>query len=277
MTLTVHAPHPALEGLLGAAVGYDERPDPRAVHFGVPGPSATVIIALDDGLDVGWAGETGHDRYGVLAAGLHLRPSLIRTHGRQVGIQLDVTPAGARALLGIPIGELASSLVAAGDLPRPLSAALHDRLATNPTWEARMAALEGELLRRAGDRGSGGEIPAPLAEAWHVLHRTGGGVRVTDLAAHVGWSRRQLTARFTAEFGIGPKQAARLIRFAAARHLAGNGHPLADVAARTGYADQAHLTRDWHELAGRTPTADLAEDFPILQAADGDRGPDWAP
>ncbi len=36
--------------------------------------------------------------------------------------------------------------------------------------------------------------------------------------------------------------------------LARSGVPLAETAARTGYADQAHLARDVRELAGRTVT-----------------------
>ena len=44
--------HPALAGLVHRMSGYDLRLDPRAVHHGVPGPSATVIISFDEPLDV---------------------------------------------------------------------------------------------------------------------------------------------------------------------------------------------------------------------------------
>ena len=41
--------------------------------------------------------------------------------------------------------------------------------------------------------------------------------------------------------------------------------PLAEVAAECGYADQAHLAREWSELAGCSPTTWLREEFPFLQ------------
>ena len=93
---------------------------------------------------------------------------------------------------------------------------------------------------------------------------------VATLSDEVGWSRRQLTQRFSREYGIGPKQVARLVRFSTARSLVVDGRAaLADVAARCGYADQAHLTREWRELAGVPPTAWLKQEHPFLQERAG--------
>ncbi|WP_174531163.1 helix-turn-helix domain-containing protein, partial [Micromonospora maritima] len=65
--------------------------------------------------------------------------------------------------------------------------------------------------------------------------------------------------RSLALFGYGPKTLARILRMRRALDLAHAGAPLAEVAARTGYADQAHLTRDVREFAGMPPTRLLAE------------------
>ncbi|WP_371301670.1 helix-turn-helix domain-containing protein [Nocardioides sp.] len=75
---------------------------------------------------------------------------------------------------------------------------------------------------------------------------------VAELAADLGWSRRRVLAALRAEFGLSPKQGARVFRFSHAQTLALQ-HPMAEVAARAGYADQAHLCREWRRLSGRTP------------------------
>lgn len=84
----------------------------------------------------------------------------------------------------------------------------------------------------------------------------------------MGWSRRHLTERFTREFGLSPKDAARVVRFHRSRLLVArsNRPRLADVAAACGYYDQAHLAREWNDLAGCSPSAWLAaEEFPSVQ------------
>jgi AraC-like DNA-binding protein len=73
-----------------------------------------------------------------------------------------------------------------------------------------------------------------------------------------------------AECGVTPKEYQRLARFSSSRAglaaAAGNGRvSLAALASACGYADQAHLTREWQALAGCTPTTWLRTEFPFLQ------------
>jgi AraC-like DNA-binding protein len=98
---------------------------------------------------------------------------------------------------------------------------------------------------------------SPTAWAFERLRRTGGGDRIGVIAAELGWSRKHLAAKFHDEIGLAPKMVARMARFnfallRARRHGGGGWAALAD---ECGYADQAHLVRDFKAFAGETPTA----------------------
>ncbi|MDO5498492.1 MAG: AraC family transcriptional regulator [Propionibacteriaceae bacterium] len=262
-----HRVHPALRGLVNRLQGYDVRLDPQAVHHGVPSPSATVIISFDEPLDVGWHGDpASRVRRWLLASGMHTAPALIHTHGVQHGIQLALTPAGCRALLGLPIGAIAHGLTDHTDLPLGIPGDLHAQLAA-AAWPTRFRLLEEHLLRLAAHERT--RVPDDLTQAWRIIATAHGRVGVAELASTIGWSRRHLVNRFSAEFGVPPRDLGRLHRFGAAQAYARAGAPWADVAARAGYADQAHLSREFRALAGRTPTQWRAEAFPIVQDLEG--------
>jgi transcriptional regulator GlxA family with amidase domain len=91
--------------------------------------------------------------------------------------------------------------------------------------------------------------------AYRTLAASGGQARVTSIARDIGWSRKHLAARFTQEIGCGPKTVARIMRFNRAASLARTtDESWAGIAADCGYADQAHLIREFRDLAGDAPT-----------------------
>jgi AraC-like DNA-binding protein len=257
LTGSVRRPaHPALRDLVTPYVGYSHVGLGAGVHHGLPSTDLTVVLALDDPLDVAWAGDAGsRARHWALVSGLDSRPALIRYDGRQHGIQFGLTPLGARLLLGVPAGELRKTLAPLEALVGPVLEPAYDAVAGASSWADRFDVLDRHLCRWAATRrGRRSEIRGELDRAWRRLHDTQGAVRVETLAQEVGWSRRHLAARFGAEYGLGPKQVGRLVRFQRSRQLLLQpGARAADVAGECGYADQAHLTREWRELAGYPP------------------------
>jgi methylphosphotriester-DNA--protein-cysteine methyltransferase len=109
------------------------------------------------------------------------------------------------------------------------------------------------LLRRM----AGGPRPSPqVGWAWQRLVTTGGTVPIGQIADEVVWSHKHLIVQFRRQAGLRPKTAARLIRFDRVWRHVDQRRPLdwGQVAADTGYADQAHLIRDFRQFTGITPT-----------------------
>jgi AraC-like DNA-binding protein len=254
-------PAPALRPLVTLYSGYRSVGVPPAKHRGLPSPYLTMIITLDDPLVVAAHADPRipPGEYDSLIGGLHSTPALIVHDGRQSGVQLNLTPLGARALLRLPAGELAGADVHAEEVLGPFALALRERVGAASGWPARFAALDEALLRHALPESV---LPGEVGWAWHRLLSTRGGVSVSDVAGEVGWSTRHLSQRFRAEIGLGLKEAARVVRFDRARRLLRQpGCPgLAEVAATCGYYDQSHLTRDFGLLAGCPPARWLAEE-----------------
>ena len=262
--------------------GYRQAGVGPAVHRGLPSPWLTMIVTLDEPLVLARHPDprqpaSTHD---FLLGGLHTAPALVTHDGRQSGIQLALTPLGARALLGMPAAELAGIDVEAADVLGRLAGEVRERVLSAPDWAGRFTVLEEFLAGRArAARAPGGPEPRPeVSYAWDRLRRSRGTVSVSDLAAETGWSARHLGAQFRAETGLSPKAGARVIRFDLARRRllrrpgAGGRVVLAELAAECGYYDQAHLARDFRDLAGCPPSVLFAEEFRNVQAGLRD---DW--
>jgi AraC-like DNA-binding protein len=270
-------PAAPLRGLIAWYSGYRQEGVPPGRHRGLPSPYLTLIITLDDPLTVSAHPDPADPpgEYLTLAGGLHTTPAVITHPGRQSGIQLAVSPLGARALLGRPAGELAGIDVDGSEVLGAVAGELHERLREADSWAARFALLDQILLDHADlDQ----QVTPDIAEAWRLLIRCGGTIGAGDLARRVGWSPRYLQRRLLAETGLTPKAAARVIRFDRARRTlqgqaategGARGGTLASLAAGCGYYDQAHLAREFRGLAGCPPSTWLAEEFRNVQS-----GPD---
>ncbi len=270
-------PSPPLRGLVAAYQGYRQRGLAPASHRGLPSPYLTVIFTFDVPLDVAEHPDPtqGPGRFRALVGGLHATPARIVHDGAQAGVQIMLSPLGARALLGMPAGAVAGIDVHGVDVFGSLADAVCDRLQEATSWAQRFAVVDAALTRLLR-----GERPAPspaLTWAWHAVVASGGQARVRELALDLGWSERHLANQFRAEFGMTPKVALRVTRFDVTRRRIGAvvvdrigaapGLALADVAASGGYADQSHLVREFRALAGLSPSGWVAEEFGNVQAA----------
>ncbi|MFI9589444.1 helix-turn-helix domain-containing protein [Nonomuraea sp. NPDC052265] len=256
----------ALSPYVTALAAYDLGPGSGGVHRGLPSSTVSITIPEADPVDIAWVGRPGAGRrLRAAVAGLHLDAAELRQRGCTRGVWLTLTPPGAAALLGVPASALAGEVAELADVV-PSLADLPERLAACRSWAQRRALVERRLLAglsRHGDRAARRSSRAALAAL-------SGTDRVEEAARLLGCSRRHLSSAVRAEFGVTPKEYQRLVRFEAARArlvaAARSGAAgLADVAAASGFADQAHLTREWRAMAGCTPTEWLRTEGPAPQ------------
>ena len=161
---------------------------------------------------------------------------------------------GACSLLGPEVGRLREQIV-------PLSSI------ADPAWTESLS----EALLEVDDPGSACRafdqaltslrhdtlaLDDQVMTAVFRIIATNGHCRLDELARGVGLSPRQLRRRFRAAVELTAKELARLRRMrtsavdAVQRQTAG----WVEIAADRGYADQAHLVREFRDLIGLTPT-----------------------
>ncbi len=161
-------------------------------------------------------------------------------------------------MLGLPAGALAEASHELADVIGPAGDRLWEALQGTATQAARVAVLDAALLRllRLDD-----PLEPALRRAFALL---AGGGRVGEVAATLGWSRQHLARRFAAEYGLAPSLALRVARLERAHRRLGTAS-LGEIAAAAGFADQAHMTREFAALAGCSPGRLVADDLPSVQ------------
>ncbi|MGI5349267.1 helix-turn-helix domain-containing protein [Streptomyces sp. CA-250714] len=280
--------------------GYREQRGAPLRRAELPWCGVTLILSFGDRIAVTPRVGSGRPAppvpYESFVAGLFDRPVTTEHAGTQHGLEVQLSPAGAYGLFGIPPGAYANQVVRFEELaaaaPRGSGvtrtlAGLAERLAEAPSWAARFDLVD-RTLGRLTVRGPA--MAPEVARAAELLALTDGRTAVSELARATGWSRRHLSSRFTEQIGMGPKVYARVCRFRNALRMleataarppgstrsGGPADSLARIAEVCGYYDQAHLNRDFRELAGRAPTAHLSAladqgepgAFPFVQDAD---------
>ncbi|HMI89073.1 MAG TPA: DUF6597 domain-containing transcriptional factor [Polyangiaceae bacterium] len=234
------------------------RASTRAPERIVPDGCPEIIVHLGDPfarrIDARWRPQPR-----VFLAGTLTRPWMVRSGRRVLTVGLRFRAAGFPALFGRSLAKTADREIPLASL---LGAAARRDLVTRLV-EARPGQRRLDAAIAWLDRHG---KPAPVAalsmSATAMIVRARGQLRVDDIAAKLGCTRRQLERSFARDLGLGPKVYARIVRLnTVLARLDECERPAAvDVALEAGYFDQAHLLRDFRLLAGRSPRQGRAED-----------------
>src|SRR5262245_35893364 len=200
-------------------------------------PTLDVALVLSFGPTMRVDGRT----VSSFVVGMWGKPALTEHDGDAHGIQIDLAPAVAYALVGGRMDELTNRVIDLDDL---------DGVDLDRLLETGGAAAADELATAM----EGGPAVSREVNWVYTQLKQRPSTRISALAEEIGWSRSHLVDRFRREVGLTPKRFARVVRFRSAFDRLGTA-PLATVAAECGYADQSHLTHEFRELAGNTPSA----------------------
>jgi AraC-like DNA-binding protein len=244
-----HAPvtrpsHPGLRGSVSRGYrGWTVRPPERAGRFVLPASlSVQLVLKIED----------SPVRPPEFVNGVQSGFAVLEGGCAPQYVEVALSPLGAYRLLGLPMHRLRDQLIDMNDVLGREVARLGEMVREQPTWPRRFGVLDRFLLDRLD---TGPVIAREVAFAWDRLIATGGTLTIGDLQREIGWSHKHLIRRFTEQVGVTPKLAARMIRFEGVLdRMRREPRPdWARLAVETGYADQAHLIRDFGEFAGTTP------------------------
>jgi AraC-like DNA-binding protein len=185
----------------------------------------------------------------ALLVGQMVEPVVLAPDGQAGVAAIRLRPAASRTLLGFSLQEVSGEFV---DLEAvfPSVRGVRERLAEAQGDDERISVLEDWLIGMA--------CPAPRLQVEAVVGvilESGGRVPIDSLAAWSGASLRHIERQFREDVGLTPKTFSRIVRLQSALKRVRQGSPLADVALACGFYDQAHMTRDFREIAAMSPGA----------------------
>jgi AraC-like DNA-binding protein len=247
------APSSPMAGVIERHVVYSGRGSAREFERVFPTGQPELTLNLRTGelrcYDV--ATFAAHRERGALVSGVHMTPYIIDTAQLEDMISVRLHPTGLWRLFGIPADTMTGAHVLLSDVLGSEWNRLAERLHDAVTAEERVKRMEA-ALRLLPVRAS---HPA-VANAVARICASPAHVKVLELAREHGLSFRRFNLLFRREVGLSPKQFTRVRRFQTVRQtLARNPHIEGSHLATThGYADQAHMIREYREFTGFTPS-----------------------
>ena len=255
-------PGPGLEGIVTAywRVAGDASKVPSSAIL--PDGHVELVFNLGDHVELEGPAYTGGqpDRaiVGPLSRAVRLKfGARVRTFG------IRFHPARGAGFLGQAAPALTDKLVPLAQIYHPLDQSLAKLVVAkggNLETDAGRSALGRVLLQ---------QLPSALPTDHEVvtlvdrLSRSETAPLVSQIARELGLSTRQLQRRFLAAVGVPPKRFVRVLRFARVWQLASMSPPetWAGLAAAHGYADQAHMVREFRAFGAEPPTRLFTPDW----------------
>jgi AraC-like DNA-binding protein len=171
--------------------------------------------------------------------------------GKALGVRFR--PGGFRPFWGAPVSQVTDRVIPAAPVFGNAAEDTCELIMDAAAGDAQMAGhAEALLLSVLPDRDPAAEEAAALVT---LIIGDPALRRVDQLAQACGLTPRSLQRLFSDYIGVSPKWVMRRVRLHEAAQRSDSGDPVdwAQLAADLGYADQAHLTRDFTATLGVSP------------------------
>ena len=207
--------------------------------------------------------------------GLQTRRVIVEYPSQVRLIGVHFKPWGLSPFIDPPLSELRDRWVPVDAVWGRSLDRIRDRAAGATSTGELLQILEDELRSRLGRTPPHGlelvhHAAARLAASW-------GAVSVGDLTDGAGVSGNHLAVQFKSHVGVTPKRVGRIYRFARLILSVDAVRPVdwAELAWVAGYFDQAHLSKEFKDFTGHTPTEylNLRRRFPAAKDFPPDSGP----
>ena len=219
-------------------------------EWGLPTGCADLVVPLDgqrlwrfDGAD----DALGRSFTGGVLQGAQERAALRDTSGASLVVGVHFKPAGLAAFWREPAQAFTGLTLSLDDIWPRFADELRERIDAGANAEQRLRHLESALLKRLR-----ADVATDALIIW-AIRQLARGVRVGDVQRTSGLAAATFIARYRAACGLAPKRHAAVMRFQALLRATPSQASWAALAADAGYADQAHMSRQFTELAGMTP------------------------
>jgi AraC-like DNA-binding protein len=249
--LAVRPRSPALWPFI-AAFHYNETELPFAVERILPTGQAHLLVNLHEDEFRTYNGpdcKTVQATCGAIFAGPHGRSTGLDTKEQRQLIAVEFKHAGAASFFPMPLMDVCDQVIGLDLVWGRDGRLLRERLCEKLTASEKFALLEAKLLERLKS-----DLDPAIAAAVKFLEH---GVSVLATASRVGLLPKTFGRHFCHQVGLNPKRFWRVRRMQ--RVIASVQRPArldwCAIAAKYGYADQAHLIHDFRDLTGITPSA----------------------
>lgn len=254
MNVVSMVPPAPLSGLVQQLWDWEAAPRPDGLERLLPMPCAALIINLsEDESRVYDENRQCHRYLGAALDGPRNLSSIIDTREQVAVMGVVFRPGAAAGFFRERMDKLVNRCVNLEDLAGNEAGYLRERLLEAGDAPRRLRTLLAWLTRRHTDTPA---VPHAVARTLAALEHSPAIATLIATARELGVSPRGLGEQFRHHVGMTPKRYLRLQRFhrVVARAAATRERDWADIALECGYFDQAHLSHEFREFCGTSPT-----------------------